>query len=209
MRYPIDDERKNEVVTRADVSYDEHGGYKAKGDYRESEVLDYVDARKAKKVPYCDMGGRGLVLVTVTRTRYYGKHTFHNPQTGNHNCYRPSSVNDTYLCGRNEVGTFFAHCVPNSCETVEEALDWIWRGQAHLILQRQGDIALIRGNGGPRMPTHLPSGHERLRIKPFGVKTELPWLVHPTHPALPLPRKGQRIIVGRRAAEKGTGGTRD
>lgn len=169
----------------AGAFHDEHGYLP--GDYLSTRGLDFVPPWESKAAPYCDGGGEGLGLVDITRTRVYAKSSK----------WRPSSVGTRFLVGRNEAGTYFSHPVSPNCSTVIEALQWIWNGRADRIIQRQGDVALIWGKG-PKMPG-LPSGH----------RIEGDCIVHETHPALPMPGKGQRIIVGRRAAERASEATRD
>ena len=173
------------LAAGAGEQYDEHGS--RSGDYLHTNGMDFVSPRESAAAPFCDSGGAGLGLITVVRTRIYAGHK-----------WRPSEVGTRYLVGRNEVGTYFTHPCPLSCRTVEEAVQWIWSGQADQIIQRQGDVALIQGNGGPKLPT-LPRGH----------KVEGDQIMHDTHPPLPLPGKGERIIIGRRAAERASSATRD
>jgi len=178
------------LAKKAGYTSDEHGTY-LRGDHFSVGPLDFVPPWEAQVAPYCDLGGEGLALISVTRTRVYPKSSQ----------WRPSSVATKFLIGRNEAGTYFAHPVSPRCNTVEAALDWIWGGKASDIIQRQGDVALIGSNGGPRMPASLPHGH---------VVDEAAGVIrHATHPDLPLPGKGQRIIVGRRAAERASAATRD
>jgi len=176
------------MAEKAGLQSDEHGTW-GSGDHLTVYGLDYVGPWESEKAPYFDMGGEGLGLVTVTRTRVYAKNSK----------WRPSEVSTTFLVGRNEVGTYFSHSVSPNCSTVEEAVQWIWKNKAYQIIQRQGDIALVKGNGGPKMPAYLPGGH----------KVEGGYIIHPTHPALPLPGKGERVIVARRAAERASEATRD
>lgn len=165
---------------------DEHGTYR-RGDHWFVTGIDFVPAWEAAQAPYCDMGGEGLGLIRVSRKRVYARSSK----------WRPSWAASYYVVGRNEAGTYFAHPVPEGCGSVEEALDWIWSGKGGAIIARQGDIALIRGNG-PKLPP-LPDGHA----------IQDGWIVHPTHPPIPLPGKGERIIVARRANARVDKGTRD
>lgn len=173
------------LAAAAGEHYDEHG-YR-RGDYLSTRGLDYVPPHLSATAPFCDLGGAGLGLIEIVRTRIY-------PSSSQ---WRPSSVSTSYMVGRNEAGTYFSHPVPAGCKTVLEAVQWIWSGMASRILQRQGDVALIWGSG-PKLPA-LPRGH----------RIEGDQIVHATHPALPLPGKGQRVIVGRRAAERASAATRD
>lgn len=178
-----------DLARKAGQYFDEHGSWgSSRGDYRVTTALDFIPPWESSPAPYCDMGGEGLGLIAVERTRYYAKRS----------SWRPSSVTTHYLVGRNEAGTYFAHPVPTHCATVRDAVQWIWNGMADRIIQRQGDIALIWGNGGPKLP-ELPWGH----------RIEGNFIVHETHPPLPLPGKGQRVIVARRAAERANAATRD
>lgn len=177
------------LAEKAGANFDEHASYHS-GDYMTTRGLDFIGHWESTPAPYCDMGGEGLGLVEVSRTRVYAKSSN----------WRPSSVATRFLVGKNEAGTYFSHPVSPNCSTVENALQWIWGGKAHLIIQRQGDIALIGGNGGPKMPAQLPWGHK--------VNGDI--ITHATHPDLPVPSKpGERIIVGKRAAERASEATRD
>lgn len=171
------------LAAQAAIYFDEHGS--SRGGYRRTVGLDYVPPTAARAVPYCDMGGKGLGLVGVTNTTVYAKSSK----------WRPSSATEHYLVGRNEAGTYFSHRVPAEIRTVREAISWIWSGREQDIIARQGDIALIGGNGGPKYPANLPVGH---RIEADGIH-------HDTHPTIRLPGKHERIIVGRRAGIRGKG----
>lgn len=165
--------------------FDEHGG--TRGDHMRTHIYDYVSPWEGSAgAPYHDMG-EGLAIVNVTRTRVYAKSSK----------WRPSTNETTFLVGKNEAGTYFAHPVPRNISGVADACQWIWNGSADRIIARQGDIALIWGNG-PKLPA-LPGGH----------RVEGDQIVHDTHPSIPLPSKGQRIIVGRRASVQVSAATRD
>jgi len=179
------------LAERAGQNFDEHGS--SSGDYLSTGVVDYVSPWDGSAAaPYCDMGGEGLALIRITRTRVYAKSSK----------WFPARAFTLFLVGKNEAGTYFAHPVAKTCETVADAVQWIWGGRARDIIARQGDIALIGGNGGPKLPNDgLPRGH---------VIDEAAGIVrHSTHPDIPLPGKGQRIIVGRRAAVYASDATRD
>jgi len=169
-----------ELARRVTALPDEHGFSRSdRGEHYTLTGVDFVAPRQAAK--YMATPGTCLGLVNLSRTRVYP-----------HSCkWRPSTATQKYLIGTNEAGTGFAHPVAPSCSTVEQAVCWIWGVSPDRLLVRQGDIALISGNGGPRMPRALPSKHV----------VEGDVIVHPTHPAIPLPAKGQRLIVGRRAAD--------
>ena len=173
------------LAALAGEQYDEHGS--RSGDYLTTRGIDYISPRESAPAPYCDAGDAGLGLIEIERTRVYAGHK-----------WRPSSVATRYLVGRNEAGTYFSHPISPNCRTVLDAVQWIWNGQAERIIQRQGDVALIAGNGGPKLPP-LPRGH----------KVDGDQIVHDTHSPLPCPGKGQRIIIGRRAAERASSATRD
>lgn len=170
-------QRTLKLARLAEQFYDEHGS--ATGDYYTTEALDFVAPKRAEQAPFCDMGGKGLGLIFVHRKRVYARSYKFGP-------HRSKSV---YLVGRNEAGTYFSHCVASNCSTVLSAIRWIWKDRAEDIIQRQGDIALIKGRG-PKFP-ELPNGH----LADFD--REL--IFHDTHPALRFPGKNERIIVGRRA----------
>lgn len=170
------------LARMADINFDEHGS--GRGSYRTTGALDYVPPKKAAQKPYCDMGGGGLGLISITRTTVYAKSSK----------WRSSSTTEHYLVGRNEAGTFFSHRVPAEIMTVSDAIAWIWDGKHNAIISRQGDIALISGNG--------PKGLDKL---PHGHKVSDGYIIHDTHPPIRLPGKNERIIVARRAGIRGNG----
>ena len=159
---------------------DEHGKWDGSGDKYKVAPLDYVYPKSAIKSPYHDMGNKGIALIEIQRTRWYSN-GYHR------NGYPPSVATNTYMIGKNECGTWFCHPVNTSCETVEQALAWIWGNRHESIIARQGDIALIKGKG-PKGINKLPHGHTQT----------MEHIVHDTHPSLPLPKTGERIIVGKR-----------
>lgn len=174
------------LARMANRFFDEHGS--TSGDYRTTIAIDYVPPADAKSSPYFDMGNGGLGVIEVIRKRVYARSSK----------WFPSTVSEFFLVGRNEAGTFFAHRVSSSCSTVKEAIAWMWNGMESRIIARQGDVALIHGNGGPRYPPNgLPLGH---RVSPWGI-------LHKTHPTIPVPGKKQRIVVAKRAAQRGDGAT--
>lgn len=177
------------IAANAGLVPDGHGSYHRRGDHIIAvDVLDYVEYSTAKQSPYWDQGGDGLALVSVTRRRVYAKSSK----------WWPKSTTSTFLVGRNEVGTYFSHAVPSRVCTVLEAVQWIWSGRAYRIFYRQGDIALVRA-AGPKLPAALPASHVVC-----GDHIE-----HPTHPDIPLPGVGERIIVARRAVAHATAESRD
>ncbi len=173
------------LAEKCSCNFDEHG--RGSGDYRETVGRDFVGPWESKGAPYFDSGGEGLALIVVYRTRVYAK-----------SCtWRPSQVKTAFLIGKNEAGTYFSHPVPSDCANVRDALAWIWRGNEFNIIKRQGDVALCKGKGKKIPP--LPRGHT---LRDDGI-------FHETHEMLPLPGKGEKIIVGRRAAERASSATRD
>ena len=176
------------LARRAAMLFDEHGS--GRGDHLSTRVVDVVPASESSAAPYLDSGHGGLALVDIERRRVYAKSSK----------WRPSATSTRYVVGRNEVGTFFAHAVPESCGSVYNALQWIWGGHALDILWRQGDIAVIRGSG-PKLPSRMPSGHVVL-LGPGSIE-------HATHPTIRLPGHGERVIVGRRAVARVSAETRD
>ena len=177
--------KAEQLAKKAGYESDEHG--RLPGDYRTIFGRDFVPPWESDKAPYHDSGNRGLGLVAVIRKRIYAK-----------SCqWYPSTATTAFLVGRNENGTYFAHPVPANIDTVKEAVQWIWNNKADQIIQRQGDIALIWGPG-PKLP-ELPTGHT----------IEGNYIIHESHDKLPLPDKGTRIIVGRRASEQASSATRD
>lgn len=175
------------LATRAGMQHDEHGFHSSRGDYLTTDVLDFVPARQAKAAPFFDFGNAGLALIEITRKRVYA----------NSSKFRVGYARTRFVVGRNESGTFFAHAVSRRCDSLEEALDWIWSGKSRDIVRRQGDVAVVRG-AAPKVPA-LPSGHT----------VDGEWLRHETHPAIRMPGKGERLIVGRRAAVFASDETRD
>ncbi len=170
-----------QLAVKAGHISDEHGWYD-RGDHIRVTGLDFVPPYRSMAAPYLDLGGEGLGLVEVERTRRYAKRY----------SYGPSVARTRFLVGRNESGTYFAHPVPQAMATVKEALAWMWQGLESEIIARQGDIALIRAHGGPRMPVRgLPRGHI--------VDAEMRQITHATHPAIPYPQRGERVIVARRS----------
>jgi hypothetical protein len=172
-------------------AWDEHGGISPD---ETVHGVDYVAPAEAKAAPYFDMGNAGLALVTASRTTEY---------RGRYKGYR-STCTEWYVVGRNEAGSWFAHRVKAGCgHTVREAIDWIWSGHADQIVRREGDIAVVAAPG-PKGLGKLPLGHV---VSDDGRQIE-----HKTHPTIAAPGKGERAIVGRRAAQKGHGagfGTKD
>lgn len=161
---------------------DEHGVGDFWGDDLRASVLAFISPHHgSKNAPYFDMGGEGLALVRIDRRRTYSK--AYTARYGHGHAWT------TYLVGKNEAGTYFCHAVNKKLTTLRAAMDWIWDGHSTDIIQRQGDIALICG-AGPKIPKNLPSGHV--------IEGDI--IKHATHPDLPMPKKGQRIIVGRRAS---------
>jgi len=175
------------LARMAQLYFDEHGS--TRGDYRSTNVVDYVGPGLAAQVPYCDSGHAGLALIEVTRKRVYAKSSK----------WYPKETSSRFVVGRNESGTFFAHAVPSGLASVRSAIDWIWRSCSNQIVRRQGDIAVIRGLG-PKMP-NLPSGHV-VRLGPGAIE-------HATHPPIRLPGHGERVIVARRAMTHSAEETRD
>lgn len=168
------------AIRLTSLPIDEHG-FSIRGDHHTLEGLDFLAPAEAAR--WLATPGTCLALVELERKRVYAR-----------SCtWRASTATQKYLVGANEIGTGFAHPVSRDCDTVSQACHWIWNGYDtdHLIA-RQGDIAVVRANG-PKWPSHLPIKHNR---------DDAAKLVrHPTHPDLPFPGKGERVIVGRRAAD--------
>jgi hypothetical protein len=175
------------ISKKVDLYFDEHGS--GSGDYQNTYVEDYVSPWEGSdKAPYFDMGGEGLAVISVSRTRVYAGST-----------WRPSTNHTTYLIGKNEAGTYFAHPVHKDCNTVLEAVNWIWGYKK--IIARQGDIAVAPTEKKKRK-IKLPDGH-RLFPK-MGV------IYHSTHPVLNLKKyPGCEIITGKRAVAQLGSATRD
>ena len=159
-----------------------------RGTHLATRGLDYVPAYLSAAAPYHDLGGAGMGLIEITRRTCYAKNS----------TWGPSEVSTRYLVGRNESGSYWTHPVPVSCATIIDALGWLWDGRELDIIERQGDIALVRGRG-PKLPRELPAGHT--------LTAEA--ITHRTHAPLRLPQAGERIIIARRAAARSTAPTRD
>lgn len=162
----------------------------------DAECIDYVPPNDAREAPYCDQGGMGMALVEVSRytqNRWQARHG-----------YSGSTAHEVYVVGKNENGAVYSHRVVFGMRTVESAVQWIWGGRAREIVRRQGDVAVICAPG-PRMPAQLPDGHCVVRDAITGEV----WIMHHTHPPMLAPWKGERLIVGRRAARKILTQTRD
>ena len=178
----------------AGIESDEHGAAYTRGDHWGMSVLDAVDSRHSAAAPYLDSGHAGLAVIQVNRHRVYAKSSH----------WRPSDAASLFLVGRNEAGTYFAHALPNtftktySRPGVGAALAWMWSGHSRDIILRQGDIAIVRAHG-QQYPARLPSGH----------RIDGDQIVHPTHPAIRLPGKGERVIIARRATPRVSSETRD
>lgn len=180
--------KKSQALRLADLAgqfFDEHGS--TRGDYLTTSAIDFVPSWESYAAPYHDLGGEGLAVVTLTRKRVYAS------SSG----WYPRETSTTYLVGRNEAGTYFAHPIP-FCSYVRDAIEWIWSGREKKIIVRQGDIALIEGRGR-NWESKLPAGHN----------VEGDQIVHETHPPIPVPKKGQTVIVGRRAHVRVSEATRD
>lgn len=182
-----------ELAKLAEVYHDEHGFHAKRGNYLTTKAIDFVEAPRSMSPPFWDFGGKGLGLVEVTRKRVYAKSAFK----------RVGYASTLFLVGRNETGTYFAHPVGKGCRSVSEACDWIWSGKN--VLVRQGDIALVKGVRS-NLCKGMPPGVPKL---PVGHRVSGDYIVHNTHPAIPLPQSGQRIIVARRAVVYASQATRD
>lgn len=180
------------IMVGCNLWRDEHLGYNEAGSAMKTRCIDYVEPTTARSAPYLDFGGLGLALVAVERrqrSRWQIRHGY----------FGGSYANERYLCGRNEAGTYFSHRVRSDICSVLGAIDWIWSEKSCDIVRRQGDVAVIAGNGGPKYPsTGLPESHCIVR----DMLSEEEWILHPTHPPIRAPGKGERVIVGRRAAQK-------
>lgn len=180
-----------QLASAAGFTNGPEGGWGRRGDRWHVIALDYVPPDAATLAPYLAPPGAGLGLVRVERKRVYAR------SAG----WRPGWTASVYLVGRNENRTAFAHAVPRTVETVHQAIRWMWRGQEGSILARQGDIALAWGPG-PKFPAGgLPNRHD--------LDVPSARIVHPEHPAIPIPMPGQRVITARRARPRVAPDTRD
>ncbi|NCC59201.1 MAG: hypothetical protein EOM17_16560, partial [Synergistales bacterium] len=127
-RYTWGIKQGHALAEKSGQNFDEHGS--SSGDYLSTSVVDYVSPWDGSATaPYCDMGGEGLALIRITRTRVYAKSSK----------WFPARAFTLFLVGKNEAGTYFAHPVAKTCETVADAVQWIWSGRAKDIIARQGD----------------------------------------------------------------------
>lgn len=176
------------LANNANMYYDEHGYNR--GDHLTTKILEFLPNYITKFPPFYDSGKEGLVLIEVNRKRIYAS------SSKWYNSYNLTK----YLCGRNETGTYFSHAVPKTCNKIIDAIKWIWSNKELRIIQRQGDIALIKTNSNKR---------NKLPILPTGHKVIDDYIVHDQHPKLPLPQKGEQIIIGKRASAQVSDQTRD
>lgn len=111
------------------VDQDEHGIYRSSDDIS-IYVIEAVNSKKDMKKYHAS--GELLALVRVSRERAYSRQYTRN--------FGKGKRSDIYLIGQNETGTRFAHPVSDSCETLEQAINWIWDNNK--IIARHGDIAI-------------------------------------------------------------------
>lgn len=175
----------SELASRVGIRFDYTGSQWDRGDHYSYDYLDFVLPSESIKPPYHDHGGEGLLLIRVTRKRFYAKSSQ----------WRSSTCSETYLIGKDTPG-YFRHPVSKDCKNIPEALAWIWRGYERSILERQGDVALVEGKGCS------PKLHHPHRLQPFASIVEPAGVYHPKHATISVPIKGQKLIVGRRAAGK-------
>lgn len=143
-------------------------------------AVDGRDYMRAADVIAAGLGVGELAIVSVTRTRTYAP-----------SCrWRPSERRQTYLVGVSpETGATWAHAVPASCQSIRTAWRWIWRcGDPRDVVAYQGDVAVIRRRG---QHDTLPERHELAGDQ----------IIHPSHAPIAAPLRGERITVGRRAAD--------
>lgn len=97
--------------------------------------------------------GPVLALVENKRFREYAKSSD----------FKYSTRSDYYLVGYNENGNAFRHQVSRHCETVNDAIKWIF-GTDELIA-RQGDIAVVasklKNKEGEERQINIGGGHSR------------------------------------------------
>jgi hypothetical protein len=168
--------RVREMVDAAGIRHDEHGTYE-RGDHMLLRVCDYIDGYAARRRPFLSMSStyEGLALIKITRKRVYAKSS----------TWSPSEVSCKYLIGKNEAGTWFSHPVHPTCQTILDAINWMWDGRADEIIARQGDIASTERRSRPR----LPKGHD--------LDADGRVVLHRTHAALVVPQGGGWIVARR------------
>jgi hypothetical protein len=182
--YAIRMAEANRLVADAGQAYDDHGNWswgEAGRLMHRTRVRHYLTDAEQMRRGYHDRGGRGMVLVAIEQMIGYSK-SWMRKRPGSHS----TSV---YLVGYNgeREKTYYAHAVSANCQTVDDAISWIWRGRVRHIVNRQGDIAVV---AMPGQSEPLPGGH----------RIEGDIITHPTHAPIPAPKPGQKIIVGRRAS---------
>lgn len=177
------------LASKCGYENDEHGRWN-RGDYLSISIYDFKLYKDTMTSPFFNTAKdcEGMAVIEIERQRVYAKSSN----------WRNSTATTRFLIGQNEIGTYYSHPISKNCDTIEAALNWIWSNHENDIILRQGDVALVKGVG--RKLPELPSSHY---IQDGFVK-------HETHfQDLPLPQKGQRIIVGRRAAAIATEASRD
>lgn len=199
------EERVKEFAQSTAVDQDEHGIYQS-GDSVSIYVNDVVSSKKEMKNYFAS--GDFLALVTVNRSRTYSKAYTSRYGTGDRS--------DKYLIGANETGSRFAHQVPDKCNSLSEAIDWIWNGEK--IIARHGDIAIIQSKtiknkigvqveNEQIIDSHVFSG-EFSKNGSMYVRNGVIKHLKNQHPDVVVGSDWCKIIIAKRFM-KGMGGTKD
>lgn len=200
------DEKVIQFANDTAIKQDEHGIYRS-GDKTDIIVIEAINGKKDLKKFHAS--GDLLALVRIDRTRTYSRTYMRN--------YGPATRTDKYLIGQNETGTRFAHQVHDTCESIEEAIKWIW--QDFNITARHGDVGItpvdlnFKDTGSPLenmqiIDSHKYSGLFLKKGKIFYVRSGRITHDKNQHPDIEVPDSWHRIIIARRA-QKGMRGTKD
>lgn len=200
------DEKVIRFANDTAIKQDEHGIYRS-GDKTNIIVIEAINRKKDLKKYHAS--GDLLALVRIDRTRTYSRTYMRN--------HGPATRSDKYLIGVNETGTRFAHQVHDNCESIEEAINWIW--QNFNITARHGDVGItpieidFKDSGYPVenmqiIDSHMYSGLFLKKGKIIYVRSGKITHEKNQHPDIEVPCSWHRIIIARRA-QKGMRGTKD
>jgi hypothetical protein len=179
------------LAEEAGLEHDEHGGYN--GVRHNLSVIEFVWRKKDLRKYHAT--GNYLGLVNEERiTRYAGSSRF------------PYSTRDhRFVVGTNENEIAFCHQVPNSISSLQDAINWIWRG--YKIEARQGDVGITSSN-----LKHVRGKEDEIQIvdshfvigeiyTKHGLHVRNGFIYHKKeqHPAIYVGPEWKKIIVGRRS----------
>jgi len=199
-----------ELVQETAINHDEHRVYLS-GDETEIYILDSIkDKKDLKRYHAC---GKVLLLAKVLRSRSYSKSSK----------WYPSKREDKYLVGYNESGSKFAHQVADSCNSIDDAIRWIWVLEPidplSKIYKRQGDICVIKIKGKCKefkqvinyqiIDSHFCDGKVAKRGNRLYISEGRIYHTKNQHPEILIPSDSwYKIKIGRRST-KGMSGTKD